>query len=155
MENRNNNYRWFMKQTNINIPPEDEMRILDTERQVRGIYGIFIENNGYEECVYVGRTNSIYSRLFKNGHVTKLRKANHPISKLNNTLISKRNITIRILKEIPFIYDNYYKDMQRLASAECRFIDEYQSNNQCLEQVPEGTQMKNNTWQQLKKNNGR
>lgn len=154
MANRNKNYRWLKEQTNINISHEDEMKILDTKKLVRGIYGIFIEDNGFEKCVYVGRSNSIYGRLFKNGHVTKLRNGNHPSIKLTNAIINNMKITIRILKEVPYLFDDYYKDMQRLASEECRFIDEYQSNNQCLEQVPEGTQMMSETWRRLKTING-
>lgn len=50
----------------------------------------------------------------------------------------KATILISLLEEVPYCFDNYYKDAQRLASAENYWIDKYQGMNQCLEQVPEG-----------------
>ena len=52
--------------------------------------------------------------------------------------------------EVPFIYDDYHKDMQRLASAENYHINKYQSIDQCLNQVPEGTKLTKNEWNEAK-----
>lgn len=83
------------------------------------------------------------------GHITKMKRKNgHPVVRINEALKSdNETIHIKILQEVDLAGD-YYKDMQRLASAECRFIDYYQNLNQCLEQIPEGTTMTEKEWNQ-------
>lgn len=46
------------------------------------------------------------------------------------------------------------KDAQRLASAENKWIDKYQADNQCLEQVPEGKRPSKEAWERKKKEAG-
>ena len=43
-------------------------------------------------------------------------------------------------------YDDYYKDMQRLVFAEYYHISRYQELNQCLEQLPDGSNMDEKVW---------
>ena len=38
-------------------------------------------------------------------------------------MINRKEIIIEILKEVLFEFDNYYKDMQRLASEGNKYID--------------------------------
>jgi len=132
-------------------------RIKDASNQVRGIYGIFVkEKDKEEECVYVGRAVSIYGRLFSQGHISNLMKkiienktSQRLISAMDDENVEK--IEIRILEEVKFKFDNYYKDMQRLASREYYYIDKYQSKNQCLEQVPDGKNTSEKDWKSMKK----
>lgn len=62
-----------------------------------------------------------------------------------------KNICIEVLEDVEYVFDNYYKDMQRLASREIYYIDKYQADDQCLEQLPEGTTMALCDWERLKK----
>ena len=132
-----------------------EERILDYNTPIRGIYGIFIVTEEVKYCAYVGRSTSIYRRLFgSNGHIAKMKtKKGHPISNINRAMKSNdKTIYIKILQEVALEGDNFYKDMQRLASAECQFIDYYQDLNQCLEQIPEGIRMTEKEWRKNIKN---
>jgi len=70
--------------------------------------------------------------------------------KIKDAMNTRKEIVIKILKEVPFEFDNYYKDMQRLASEENKYIDQYQKINQCLEQVPEGTRISEEEWEIMK-----
>ena len=51
---------------------------------------------------------------------------------------------------MPYEFDNYYRDMQRLAYEEYKVIEEYQNKNQALHQLPEGNWIKLNRWEDLK-----
>lgn len=154
MENskQNNNYsvNWLRDKSNIFL---DE-RILDYDNPVRGIYGIFIEGRSEnKKCVYVGRSTSIYNRMFDSnyGHIAKMKKNKHFISELNKVSEDRvLKVFIEILEQVHFEFDDYYKDMQRLASAENYHIDRYQSRNQCLKQVPEGTHVTKEQWESKK-----
>ena len=151
MENRNETLKWLYTEMAHKIFVDS--RIENFKDPIRGIYGIFISGeNSKCECVYVGRSNDMYSRMFRaGGHMTQLMKKIHSNTKLNEAMRdSKEKIHIRILEEVSFEFDNYYKDMQRLASAENYYIDKYQSRNQCLEQIPEGTSMKKQKWDKMK-----
>lgn len=44
-----------------------------------------------------------------------------------------------MIEQIMFNYENYYKDIQFMASRECYYIDHYQALGQCLEQCPDGS----------------
>lgn len=156
MGNNNTSLKWLHKKANIFL---DE-RIEDTNQPVRGIYGIFVkdENKRYENknCVYVGRSKSIYGRMFdtKNGHVAIMKEKQHFISELNEAIDHENiKVFIKILEEVPFEFDDYYKDMQRLASAENYHINKYQSINQCLNQVPEGRNTPKEDWESMKDKN--
>lgn len=69
----------------------------------------------------------------ENGHIAKMKKNEHFISELNKASEDGEiKVFIEILEQVQYEFDNYYKDMQRLASAENYYIDRYQSRNQCL-----------------------
>ena len=114
--------------------------------RIRGIYGLFVD----DKCIYVGKSENIYKRLFasdKNsgGHLYKLKyKIDHQeklyghLEVLKNAIDQKQKIEVKVLKEVPHQDDNPYKNAQRLASAECFYIDYYQNIDQCLHQMPEG-----------------
>lgn len=146
--NKNETLRWIDNQVNDVITVDERMKAVNGCN--RGIYGIFINDGKREECVYVGKTDNFYYRMFKgDGHICMMRRGNHFIKELNN-ITGTRKIIFRILEEVPFIYDDYHKDMQRLASAENYHINKYQSIDQCLNQVPEGTKLTKNEWNEAK-----
>ena len=156
MKNTNASVKWLHKKKNISI---DE-RIEDINNPVRGIYGIFIKDKSKRDekkrCVYVGRSNSIYGRMFdsKNGHVAMIKEKQHFIPELNEASDNENiKVFIKILEEVPLEFDNYYKDMQRLASAENYHINKYQGMDQCLNQVPEGCKMTKEYWKSMKYKN--
>lgn len=143
--NRNQSLAWVEEQKNISVDAE----IKKFDSPVRGIYGILCGDE--EECVYVGRSLNIYSRMFKAyGHITQMMYGEHENKQLQNAVDTGQKIHIKLLDEVKYIFDNYYKDMQRLASRENYYIDLYQQNNQCLWQVPEGTSMTKEDWESLK-----
>lgn len=152
MARSNEGLAWLENQNKLFV----QDRIKDASIQIRGIYGIFVkEKDKEEECVYVGRSASIYGRTFSQGHISNLMKKiieNKTSQRLLNAMDDENveKIEIRILDEVKLKFDNYYKDMQRLASRENYFIDKYQGKNQCLEQVPEGTSMTIEGWESLK-----
>lgn len=120
---------------------------------IRGIYGIFVETEKEKKCVYVGRANNIYSRLFtgKNAHLVRLKNGTHGNPDLNKAFGDESTkISIEILEEVKCKYENYYKDMQELASRECFYIDYFQKQEQCLEQLPDGSNMKLSVWEEAK-----
>lgn len=47
-------------------------------------------------------------------------------------------------------YENYYKDIQFMASRECYYIDHYQALGQCLEQCPDGSNIRRDVWENEK-----
>ncbi|MBX4266216.1 hypothetical protein [Clostridium estertheticum] len=152
MVNTNKSLAWSENQNKLFV----EDRIKDASNQVRGIYGIFVKDKDKEEeCVYVGRSVSIYGRIFSQGHmpnsrdeITKKRTSQRLLNAIDDENVEK--IEIRILEEVEFKFDNYYKDMQRLASAENYYIDLYQNKSQCLEQVPDGKNTSEKDWESMK-----
>ncbi|WP_143321013.1 GIY-YIG nuclease family protein [Clostridium sp. HBUAS56010] len=121
------------------------------EEHQRGIYGIFIlscNGNCKEQCAYIGKSEELCTRV-KN-HYNSIQNQTH-ISTLNNVMDDEETrIEIRLVEPVPYIFDNYYKDAQRLASRENYWIDKYQEIDQCLEQVPEGKRPSIVRWEQLK-----
>lgn len=55
-----------------------------------------------------------------------------------------------MIEQIMFNYENYYKDIQFMASRECYYIDHYQALGQCLEQCPDGSNIRRNVWENEK-----
>lgn len=132
-----------------------------TRDNIRGVYGIFScdENNQNEYCYYIGRAADIRSRFFDAGghfHNFIWSKSDKEITmKLVEKLIKdilkdKKQVEIKVIKEVPYEFDNYYRDMQRLAYEEYKVIEEYQNKNQALHQLPEGNWIKLNRWEDLK-----
>lgn len=69
---------------------------------------------------------------------------------IKDILKDKKQVKIKVIKEVPYEFDNYYRDMQRLAYEEYKVIEEYQNKNQALHQLPEGNWIKLNRWEDLK-----
>ena len=117
----------------------------------RGVYGLFVIRNGVKNCVYVGRRDQIKKRI--ETHKTKIEKGRHLKSLLDAFIDDEAIIFATVLEEVPYCFDNYSKDAQRLASAENYWIDKFQSMNQCLEQIPEGKRPSLKEWEKMKKLN--
>lgn len=145
MENRNLTYKWWKEEMVNKIVIAKE--ILDWKNPIRGIYGIFIREKDNIYCAYVGRANNIYLRFFSSsgeepGHLVKINKDTCKNKKIAQALKNEAAIIeIKVLEKIKCQYDDYYKDMQRLAFAEYYHISKYQELNQCLEQLPDGRNM--------------
>lgn len=154
-ENQNQTFKWI-----INIMKEKifvDSDILNWNNKIRGIYGIFEIDKDSEKCLYVGRSINIYSRFFSksNAHFAMLRryikgtyKKEPPeyIRQISTAIDAGNLIKVKILQKLPYIYDCYQFDVQRLASAENYFIDYYQSIGQCLYQIPDGSNTPENDW---------
>lgn len=111
----------------------------------RGVYGLFIIENGLEKCAYIGRSEIVSSRI--TDHLYKIIDGNHASKQLNSAFLDKESrILCKFVEPVEYCFDNYYMDAQRLASRECHWIDEYQKKGECLEQVPEGRRPDMNWW---------
>lgn len=144
--NNNETIKWINTVMKNKLFIDEE--ILNYEEPIIGIYGIFVKNDTEEICAYVGRSINIYHRMFRgDGHFVKLRKGISDNSALRKAMQNKNEkIIVRVLDKVEFQYDTYCQDMQRLASRECHFIDKYQALNQCLEQLPDGSNMERSDW---------
>lgn len=121
----------------------------------RGIYGVFVIDSSSETeyCAYVGRAVNIYSRFLigKDAHFVKLRKDELKNSKITEALENKdKRIEVRVIEPIEFKYEDYCRDTQFMASRECHYIDYYQALNQCLEQCPDGSNIRRTAWEEEK-----
>lgn len=116
----------------------------------RGIYGIFILNDEIEKCAYVGKSEQLSIRV--NQHKVNIEKASKKVIETLEKayLDSNTQIIFRVLAEVPYCFDNYFKDAQRLANAEYFWINYYQNMNQCLEQTPEGRRPSQKAWNKMK-----
>lgn len=150
--NKNEGLKW-MKDKNIYINEEHMNRILKVDEPLIGVYGFFLEEKegGAEKCVYIGRSVNIYSRLFKDGHITKLMKGIHGNEKLSTALKENNKIIVKVLEEVEFSYKSYAKDMHKLALAEYKQIGIYQDKDECLDQLPDGSNMDKSLWDELSK----
>lgn len=133
--------------------------ILDRTKN-RGIYGFFVIDKSCPEefCAYVGKAVNIYGRMFcgEKAHLVKLKKDAFCNSVINEAMKNEeKRIVIRVLEEVTFHYENYNKDMQLMASRECHYIDKYQGENQCLEQLPDGRNVYENIWENEKTESGK
>ncbi len=154
--NKNKTFNWVKDEMKEKIIIDGN--ILDYKNSVIGIYGIFIRDEK-ENCIYVGRTCNMYSRIFSvDGHLGKLKKVceneteKNKIEKYidimyNSLKYENTQIIIKLLESVTLDYENYNKDMQKLASSENYHIDYYQNRGQCLYQLPEGSNMKYKYWE--------
>ena len=129
---------------------------------IRGVYGIFScdKNKKNKHCHYIGRAADIRSRFFDvGGHFNNFiweNTSNKQMSmKITENIIKDilkggKLVKIEVIKEVPYQFDNYYRDMQRLAYEEYKVIEEYQVKNEALHQLPEGNWIKPCKWQRLK-----
>ena len=144
VQNRNQTVEWCLQQSYITL----DNRLLQFDPPVRGIYGIFIEDKGQKKCVYVGKAENLYNRMFKSdGHIVNIKKGIH----FNSQLKQGQNIIIEVLEEVPYnkgdcSIEDYNRDMQSLASAEYHHIDFYQNKGECLWQLPEGKHLSFDEW---------
>ena len=149
VQNRNQTVEWCRQpQSHITL----DNRLLQFDPPVRGIYGIFIEDKEKEKCVYVGKAENLYNRMFKSdGHIVAIRKGIHFIPQLNQAVEQGQDITIKVLQVVPYnkgdcSIEDYNRDMQSLASAEYHHIDFYQNKGECLWQLPEGKHLSFDEW---------
>ena len=149
VQNRNQTVEWCRQQSsNITL----DNRLLQFDPPVRGIYGIFIEDKGQTKCVYVGKAENLYSRMFMNdGHIVAIRKGIHFNPQLNQALEQGKKIIIEVLEEVPYnkgdcSIEDYNRDMQSLAFAEYKHINFYQNKGECLWQLPEGKHLSFDEW---------
>ena len=144
VQNRNQTVEWCLQQKYITL----DNRLLQFDPPVRGIYGIFIKDKGQKKCVYVGKAENLYNRMFKSdGHIVNIKKGIH----FNSQLKQGQNIIIEVLEEVPYnkgdcSIEDYNRDMQSLASAEYHHIDFYQNKGECLWQLPEGKHLSFDEW---------
>ena len=148
VQNRNQTVEWCRQQSYITL----DNRLLQFDPPVRGIYGIFIEDKGQEKCVYVGKAENLYNRMFKSdGRIVAIRIGIHFIPQLNQAVEQGQDITIKVLQVVPYnkgdcSIEDYNRDMQSLASAEYHHIDFYQNKGECLWQLPEGKHLSFDEW---------
>lgn len=114
----------------------------------RGIYGIFIIRNNQKNCAYVGKSEQVEERVKQ--HILDIKSGSHYESIVNAYNDSESTILFIILEKVPYYFDYYSKDAQRLASAENYWIDKYQAIDQCLEQVPEGRRPSVEAWEKMR-----
>ena len=132
MANRNHTLKWINTLGSNKIAFENG--IIDGTKN-RGIYGIFVidDTRDTEYCAYIGRAVNIYKRFLKgdDAHFVKLRKGLLENDKVIEALNDKhKRIEVRVIEQITFNYENYYKDTQFMASRECYYIDHYQALGQ-------------------------
>lgn len=147
--NKNQTVEWVHHEMQDKIIVDED--ILNYEKRLSGIYGIFItDKNNQEICAYVGRSANIYRRFFSgvNAHLVKIRNGECSNNAINKALQNEEDkIVIKVLDSDVYQYDDYVLDMQRMASRECYYIDYYQQKNQCLEQLPDGSNMDKSKWE--------
>lgn len=157
MDNKNLTLKWINTLKNNTLGNKKvvfESGIIDGTKN-RGIYGIFIidDNQQTEYCAYIGRAVNIYKRFLTgdDAHFVKLKKGLLKNDKVIDTLNDKdKRIEVRVIEQITFSYENYCKDTQFMASRECYYIDLYQALGQCLEQCPDGSNIRKSVWENEK-----
>lgn len=146
--NRNTTLQWVLNDMKDKIIVPEEIK--DAGKPIIGVYGIFVNEGEEERCVYVGRSNNIYLRMFSgdDAHLVKLKKGIVENTKINDAMKNENaKIMVEILERVEYDFKNYNIDMQKLASRENFWIDHYQSLGQCLEQRPDGSNMEYNVWE--------
>lgn len=78
-------------------------------------------------------------------------RGNQQLPKEEIAIEKGQTVCIELLEEVPYNKGNctetdYNRDMQRLASAECKHIDFYQNKGECLWQLPEGKHLSFDEW---------
>ncbi|MCR8967318.1 hypothetical protein [Streptococcus zalophi] len=144
MENKNTTLKWLREEMKDKIIVEDKI----FKKKIRGIYGIFSKENDKELCIYIGKAINVYSRLLTgNGHLVKIKKKKYMFEAIKECMNNpNKKLIIKILEEVPYLYDNYNRDVQRLAFAEYSLIEKYQEKEQCLNQLPEGSNQDFEKW---------
>lgn len=112
------------------------------KENMRGVYSIWTE----EKCVYVGKAIDIMSRLEEHFEKIKwlfmnveVRNTPKHIEELSKSFNLGNKISVKLEKRVDYVYDNYNRDLHRLAFQEYCKIEEYQEKGWCLYQRPEGS----------------
>ena len=112
------------------------------KEDIRGVYSFWVD----DECVYVGKGINIRSRVYEhlNGvkwkyFNIKMKECPEHIEVLSDAFKNGKKIYVKVEDEVEYKYDNYYRDLHRLAYCEYRHIEEYQEKGWCLHQSPEGS----------------
>ena len=91
-------------------------------------------------CFYVGKSTNIRERLLSsNGHIHLFFKDSDKLvpSEIKNYLNEKYKIVVEIIK-VNYYDTEFTRASHRLALVELAEIVKYQSQGQCLKQLPEG-----------------
>ena len=119
---------------NIIIPSE----IL--KKDIVGVYKFFAILEDKKICFYVGKSTNIRERLLSsNGHIHLFFKDSDKLvpSEIKNYLNEKYKIVVEIIK-LNYYDTEFTRASHRLALVELAEIVKYQSQGQCLKQLPEG-----------------
>ena len=122
------------KMRNITIPSE----IL--EKDIVGVYKFFAILEDEKVCFYIGKSTNIRERLLSsNGHIHLFFKDSDKLvpSEIKNYLNEKYKIVVEIIK-VNYYDTEFTRASHRLALVELAEIVKYQSQGQCLKQLPEG-----------------
>ena len=122
------------KMRNIAIPSE----ILD--KDIVGVYKFFAILEDEKICFYIGKSTNIRERLLSsNGHIHLFFKESEKLvpSEIKYYLGEKYIIEVEII-EVDYYDTEFSRASHRLALAELAEIGKYQSQGQCLKQLPEG-----------------
>ena len=140
------------KADGIEIPE----RVLNED--IVGIYGFFAKKGDEKTCFYIGKATNMRCRLFdgnNEGHIHYyFTKPWEKTSEPDNVRKKKKDYSVpinihkyvndgykvffQILEEVDYTDSSFSRAAHRLAFAELKAIVEYQKNEQCLEQLPEG-----------------
>lgn len=119
---------------NIIIPSE----IL--KKDIVGVYKFFAILEDKKICFYVGKSTNIRERLLSsNGHIHLFFKDSDKLvpSEIKKNLNEKYKIVVEIIK-VNYYDTEFTRASHRLALVELAEIVKYQSQGQCLKQLPEG-----------------
>lgn len=119
---------------NIIIPSE----IL--KKDIVGVYKFFATLEDKKICFYVGKSTNIRERLLSsNGHIHLFFKDSDKLvpSEIKDYLNEKYKIVVEIIK-VDYYDTEFTRASHRLALVELAEIVKYQSQGQCLKQLPEG-----------------
>ena len=103
MANRNTTLKWLQEEMSNKIVFDNE--IIQSERVIRGIYGIFVCEDSKEYCAYVGRINNIYSPFFNgnDAHLVKLKKGQLVNCAIKSAL-QNENAKIKVIIILAFYF---------------------------------------------------
>lgn len=113
------------------------------KENVRGIYSFWTE----KKCIYVGKAIDILSRLEEHFEKIKWLSLDIPlkddapkyIKVLTDSFTNGNKIYVKLEQKVDYVYDNYFRDLHRLAYQEYSIIEKYQEKGWCLYQKPEGS----------------
>ena len=110
------------------------------KKDIVGVYKFFAILEDKKICFYVGKSTNIRERLLSsNGHIHLFFKDSDKLvpSEIKNYLNEKYKIVVEIIK-VNYYDTEFTRASHRLALVELAEIVKYQSQGQCLKQLPEG-----------------